>query len=775
MAKRGAEYQINHLGTEPEQEEDEASVPKTADRAVMAGRKIAKPRARRLGPSASTLPLPSPMSSFGSSANTSAPSANPFAKSSFASSSTTPSTTENKSVNPIAGNLFSSSSNTNENKSVNPFAGVALSSDSNVTEKLPVNPFAAGATASTSSNGSTGASGSSAFKFKPAETSAPPASSFNFKPPQQAPTPPQSSFGFKSTESASTPSSSFNFNPAGSTISSGSFSKPLDASSTSSFGASKPNTGNATKTFQFKNAAASASLFGTNAPKSDTSVKAGSSDNQIQLKISALNKKVSAHIQSQLEKSPYSDLSIVMKSYIDFAKTIQSEANSTQSQSTAIAPASATASVESQSSDEEGHEKPVEVKGPQFKLAALPKSKSKGPFLFGKEAEARAKREAAEDSDSEDEIEVKGPQFTLSAIPTTTKSAFSFQTNQSEKVKQEGTTIDTKKDDDKPAAPVFTFGQAAPTSSAVPSTPFKFGSSNSVLTDTNNHTWTPDKGIKFGNAAPASNGEAKPFSFSSNSQEPAGEKKPAFSFGAAASTSSESKPPAFTFGSGTTSSTGALFGSKTESKPSNPFSFNVASQADKKPEAAAPAPGGSNFSFGGNAAAPSGPSLFGAPASGAPAGTGLFGAKSFATTSTPAVASSTPSAVESTDEEHSNEPQSTDLSVQGPGEENEEPMYEKKAKVYEVKDGAPESLGVGILRVLTHKDTKKTRVLVRADGSGRVIINVLLRQQLTYTATGTQVKIIDFKSDGSPTTYVVRVKTADDGSKLSAIMEKHKN
>lgn len=118
-----------------------------------------------------------------------------------------------------------------------------------------------------------------------------------------------------------------------------------------------------------------------------------------------------------------------------------------------------------------------------------------------------------------------------------------------------------------------------------------------------------------------------------------------------------------------------------------------------------------------------------------------------------------------------------DLSGKGPGEENEDSVYEKKAKVYELVDGQFKPVGLGNLRVLVDKETNKSRVLVRADGSGRVLVNIGLRKQLNYTHEGNgQVKILDFSAaDKPPVTYLVRVKTAADGEELKAKLEEVKN
>lgn len=791
MSKRNAERQINHLEDEDDYDDsrDPIDQAKVADKAVLATRKIAKPRARRTGTTTSSLPLPSPISSFGSVADASSPAgaANPFAGVAFSTSS------------------FGAKPSTTESKPANPFAGIT--STTGPASTTPAFSF---------KGADTPAATTPAFSFKPQQTATPVASTFSFKPAEPASTP--SSFSFKPAGATSTPSTTFNFKPAESKPEPApAFSfKPAETKPTESappafsFKPTENKPASQPAAFSFKGTDAASTttppaLFKPAAPVTSTfgvpASKPDSSEDDKKLKFRALNEKFSAAFNEQLKNNIYGDLSVVLQAYLTFAKDIKS--NTTPAAKPAVpapAPVAAPKAAEPESSDddEEEEKKSTEVKGPQFVMKDLPKSKSKGPFLFGKEAEARAKRLAAENSDSEDEVEVKGPQFTMNVVPTTSSSVFSF--------KPAAPKEDTEKKETPAAAPVFKFGEAAPAAApaATPSTPFKFGAANGTsAASENNHTWTPDKGIKFGTSSTTTttttsttDSAPKPaFSFGGAAPAPAADKKPMFSFGAsapvaAAATGDSAKPAPFKFGS-TTPATGAgLFGASTDSPASKPFSFGASTAStDKSTENAAPkpfsfgaapaaaAPGsaapptGFKFSFGGdNKAAPSGPSLFGAPTSITPTATGLFGSSAPASQSVAAPASADADA----DGETPADPQGADLTGKGPGEENEESMYEKKSRVYEIKDGKPEVLGLGILRVLTHNDTKKTRVLVRAEGSGRVIINVLLRDKLKYTAAGNQVKIMDFKADGTPTTYLVRVKTADDGAELSRVMEQQK-
>lgn len=772
MSKRSADHQINHLEDEHENDRDTSDPAKVADKAVLASRKIAKPRARRAGTTTSSLPLPSPVSSFGSVADTSISSANPFAGVAFPTSS-----------------FGAKPSTITASKPANPFSGIT--STTGPATSTPAFSFKA-ADASSATTPS--------FSFKPQQTATPVASTFSFKPAEPASTP--SSFSFKPAGATSTPSTTFNFKPAESKPEpAAAFSfKPADTKPASQPAAFSFKSTDAASTTTppalFKPAAPVTSTFGLPASKPD------SSEDDKKLKFRALNEKFSAAFTEQLKNNIYGDLSVVLQAYLTFAKDIKSSTTTAVKTSTPAPTAPAKAPEPESSEDEEEEEKKsTEITGPQFVMKEVPKSKSKGPFLFGKEAEARAKRLAAENSDSEDEVEIKGPQFTMNVVPTTSSNIFSF--------KPAAPKEDNEKKDTPAAAPSFNFSEAtpaaaAPAPAAAPSTPFKFGASNgtSAVSD-NNHTWTPDKGIKFStsssNTSTSSTTDSAPkptFSFGAAAPAPAADKKPMFSFGAsapaAATTGDSAKPVPFKFGSATPATGPGLFGASTGSTASKPFSFGAQAattgtsteNAVPKPFSFGAAPGaapaapatGFKFSFGGdNKAAPSGPSLFGTPTTIAPTGPSLFGSSASATTTTAPQNTVAPASAPADDDgEPPADPQAADLTGKGPGEESEDSMYEKKARVYEIKDGKPEVLGLGLLRVLTHNETKKTRVLVRAEGSGRVIINVLLRDKLKYTAAGNQVKIMDFKADGSPTTYLVRVKTADDGAELSRVMEQQK-
>lgn len=117
------------------------------------------------------------------------------------------------------------------------------------------------------------------------------------------------------------------------------------------------------------------------------------------------------------------------------------------------------------------------------------------------------------------------------------------------------------------------------------------------------------------------------------------------------------------------------------------------------------------------------------------------------------------------------------LTAGGPGEENEEVLYEVRAKAQKYL-GAEEgwmTKGLGPLRILKHKDTKATRILLRADPSGSIVMNKGLVEQFTYEPNGKTVKVLTTGEDGKALeTWLLQVKTAESAKKLAEVLESNK-
>ncbi|PGH12861.1 hypothetical protein AJ80_06570 [Polytolypa hystricis UAMH7299] len=115
-----------------------------------------------------------------------------------------------------------------------------------------------------------------------------------------------------------------------------------------------------------------------------------------------------------------------------------------------------------------------------------------------------------------------------------------------------------------------------------------------------------------------------------------------------------------------------------------------------------------------------------------------------------------------------------DLTRGGVGEEDEDVNHEVRAKAMKLEGTSWASKGVGLLKVLKHKTTRRSRVLLRADPSGKIILNTLLMSNLDYTKSGTSVQFLIPVQGGPPERWAVKVKTADSATKLAACMEECK-
>lgn len=119
---------------------------------------------------------------------------------------------------------------------------------------------------------------------------------------------------------------------------------------------------------------------------------------------------------------------------------------------------------------------------------------------------------------------------------------------------------------------------------------------------------------------------------------------------------------------------------------------------------------------------------------------------------------------------HKNE---SNLSQQGPGEEDEDSLFQAKSVFYAVVTGGPlKKEGAGMLRVLKNRITGKGRVVIRTD-VGKVLLNVGLAKDVKYVLQDNGlVRIPQFKEDGVvEKTWGIKVK---DQKALREAVEKGK-
>ena len=252
------------------------------------------------------------------------------------------------------------------------------------------------------------------------------------------------------------------------------------------------------------------------------------------------------------------------------------------------------------------------------------------------------------------------------------------------------------------------------------------GSSNLSNTKTSpgDHTWKTDSPIKFGDTSAA----------------------PSIKL---TSPSPSSKSPF-----------GGLFGSSnTDAPSSSPFG----AVSVKGPEV------GFGIAFGSK---PAGTSL--APPSDA-------SANDSSRATSPGASSIGDSLDESVEDKGNEEPQVQQEQIdltRGPGEEDEENLFEVKGKALTYDNEKKEwvNKGVGPFRVLKHPETGKTRILMRQDPSGRIIVNAALLSGIEYKyAAPKSIKIAIAADNGKLISYMVRVGKEQDAKDLAKVLQENKS
>lgn len=111
----------------------------------------------------------------------------------------------------------------------------------------------------------------------------------------------------------------------------------------------------------------------------------------------------------------------------------------------------------------------------------------------------------------------------------------------------------------------------------------------------------------------------------------------------------------------------------------------------------------------------------------------------------------------------------------GAGEENETCQHEERCKVFMMERGGANGwidLGVGIFKINRYNNEKgKSRVLCRAEGSGKVILNTLVNvpgMDVSTIEGKKECALLAIGPDGKPTKYLIRVKTLEQAESLKA-------
>lgn len=451
-------------------------------------------------------------------------------------------------------------------------------------------------------------------------------------------------------------------------------------------------------------------------------------------KIKALNLRFVAAVKKSESSNGLQDLRPIAKKYLDYYTQIEN--GSLPEPKVADAPKSIfqTASALTES-------KPNPFSNISFgNKSTLPEQPKESP-----KPAAPASKQDESDDESEDEkpkpVTISGPTFTLSGNPTTKNSPFSFGSKPQKKAP-----VDSDSESEvEIKGPTFTF------SKQILDPVFKLGKAEKEEPKVEEPKATAESKDK----------DKDPVSFgSSTSTNPFGKVSSTplqpFSFTASQGTA-DATPKTFSFGgfSKTTSgngfdtenkATGLLFGNKEVSFGStqNAFGANLGSATQ-------------SFLFGSFNPAPSAPSND-TPSEKAEAEEEDTGGK-FAP-----VASLGEKVID-------------DLST---GEEGEKVLFQKKTKLmlFEAENTSNpyKNLGVGELKVLESSAKKSARILVRAEGGLRVLLNVALLKDVTYATfgNGTLVRVPAVDGEGKIVTYVLKVKTAADAEELSKTLNSAK-
>ncbi len=129
------------------------------------------------------------------------------------------------------------------------------------------------------------------------------------------------------------------------------------------------------------------------------------------------------------------------------------------------------------------------------------------------------------------------------------------------------------------------------------------------------------------------------------------------------------------------------------------------------------------------------------------------------------------------EDEKAEKQEQIDLTSRGPGEEDEDVVFQVKAKAlkYDSASSTWPSKGVGPLRVLKNQESHMTRVLLRQDPSGRIVLNFALSKSFTYESSQSKLVRVPFVGEsGKIETWMIKVGNDDDAKRLASALEENK-
>jgi hypothetical protein len=84
-------------------------------------------------------------------------------------------------------------------------------------------------------------------------------------------------------------------------------------------------------------------------------------------------------------------------------------------------------------------------------------------------------------------------------------------------------------------------------------------------------------------------------------------------------------------------------------------------------------------------------------------------------------------------------------------------VFEEKCRAFKLTTGWT-SQATGPVRLLKHPVTGRARIVVRAEPSGNVVLNTLLKKELVYSMTTNSVQLMVPVEGGTASQWAVRVK-----------------
>jgi len=117
-----------------------------------------------------------------------------------------------------------------------------------------------------------------------------------------------------------------------------------------------------------------------------------------------------------------------------------------------------------------------------------------------------------------------------------------------------------------------------------------------------------------------------------------------------------------------------------------------------------------------------------------------------------------------------------DLIKRGPGEENETTLFEhEKVKFFLLIDQDWVDVGTGPTKINKDNTKGKRRLLARAEGSGRVLLNTpLFPEMLVFRPEGKKDVMITVMEGRKPRKCVLRCKTQEEATSIQTALNKHK-